>query len=353
QNKQRLSAQIELVIRDSQSEVSKGLRETRSLIKRHGVRAIIGELESDITAAIGALASELSVPSVGPVASKNQVAAVGETVFQLNSDLERKGDALAQYAFNVLGFRTFATLAPADEYGQQLTDSFTAKIDELGGRIIAQSFYYGDPEDLSRQFKGIREAAFNYDSTDVEKLIEEAEELGEKLEEKDIPVLSIDAVFLPVYSDHIKYVAPHFAFSNIRAQILGGDEWHDFEILNEAQIEKYVNGAIFVSDFFADDEWSHYREYRDAFRVAMRRTPERWEAFGYDALSVLIEAVNSGAKTGDQITEKLNALSDFSGVKGPISFKGNHRVNKEVNFLQFLNGRIIRNPLNEETNGRQ
>ncbi len=352
-NKQNAGKRIELLVRDSQSHVTKALRETRALIKRHEVKSIIGELESEITAAIGALASESGVPVIGPAASKNHVAAVGESVYQLNSDLEIKGEALAQYAFNVLGFRTFATLAPADEYGQQLTDSFTAKIDRLGGRIIAQSFYYGEPEDLSRHFKGIREAAFNYDSTDVEKLIEEAIEQGEKLEEKDIPVLSVDAIFLPVYSDHIKYVAPHFAFSNIRAQILGGDGWHDLEVLRQAQVEKYVNGTIFVSDYFADEERSEYRDFRNAFRIAMRRTPEKWETFGYDALSVLLQAINDGAKTGAQINQKVATISNFGGVKGEISFKGNNRVNREVNFLQFLNGNIIRNPLIEVTNGKQ
>jgi branched-chain amino acid transport system substrate-binding protein len=270
------------------------------------------------------------------------VAAVGATVFQLNSNLERKGEALAQYAFEILGLRTFATLAPADEYGQQMTNSFTSKIDQLGGRIIAQGWYYGNPEDLGRQFKAIREAAFAFDSTDVAALLKAAGEKGQNLDERDIPVQSIDGVFFPIYADHIKYVAPQFALNNIRAQILGGEYWDNLEALQAPQVQRYVDGVVFVSDYFPDEQNSKFRDFRAEFRLQMKRTPERWEAFGYDAFNLLAEIVKSGAKSSQQIGAALNELSAYEGVKGKIAFKGNNRVNKEVNFLQFLNGRIIK-----------
>ena len=333
---------IQLVVRDSQGNMIKAIQATKDLLHQENVRAIIGELESPITAGIGALAANESVPLIGPAATENQVASVGNSVYQLNSDLERKGEALAQYAYDKMGFRTFTTLAPADEYGQQMTDSFTSTIDRLGGRIVAQSWYYDIPEDLSRQFKSIREAAFSYDSTDVEQMIADAEEQGQDLDEKDIPVLSIDAIFLPIYPDHIKYVAPQFALSNIRTQIVGGEYWDDLDILKIAQIQPYVDGAIFVSDYFPDEDDKAFRSFRSEFRAKLKKTPERWEVFGYDAFRILNEAISKGAKTGHEINRRLNTISAYKGMKGDISFKGNHRVNHEVNFLQFLNSRIVK-----------
>ncbi|MFQ5675176.1 MAG: penicillin-binding protein activator [bacterium] len=346
QAKENAQTPVQLVVRDSQGNMIKAIQATRNLIYQENVRAIIGELESSITAGIGALAASENIPVIGPTATENEVASVGASVYQLNSDLERKGRVLAAYAFEKLGFRTFATLAPADAYGQQMTDSFTSMIDKLGGRIIAQSVYYDntakDLEDLSRQFTSIRQAAFSYDSTDVEQLIEEAEENGEKLEEKDIPVLSIDAIFLPVYSDHIQYVAPQFATSNIRAQILGGEYWDDIDVLTEGQIQPYVEGAIFVSDYFPDENNRAFRNFRSQFRVQMKETPERWEVFGYDAFSVLLEAITKGGRASRRINSSLNSVSGFHGMKGLISFQGSNRVNSEVNLLQFINGKIIK-----------
>ncbi|NIR52336.1 ABC transporter substrate-binding protein [candidate division KSB1 bacterium] len=335
---------IRLEIWDSESNMVKAIRGVNTLVERAKVDVIIGELESPITAGIGALASLKKVPVIGPAATENGVTTVGESVFQLNSTLETKGQALAEYAFHVLGLRTFATLAPADEYGQQMTDSFMAKIDELGGRIVAQSWYYAGSEDLNltRQFNNIRESAFAYDSTDVEELIKEAERKGEDLEEKDIPVLSIDGIFFPIYSEDIPYVAPQFALSNIRAQVLGGEYWDNLEVLSGSQVQPYVNAAIFVSDYFPNDDSIEFRNFRNEFRMAMRTTPERWEVFGYDALNVLEEVLKTGAKRGVEISRELQSLSDFKGMKGEITFKGNNRVNKEVNFLQFLNGKIMK-----------
>lgn len=335
-------AGIQLVVDDSESNLIKAIQELKRQIEVDGVSAIVGELESEITAGIGALASREGVPVIAPAATENDVTAVGETIFQLNSNLERKGEAIAQYAFEILGLRTFATLAPADEYGQQMTNSFTSKIDQLGGRIIAQAWYYGNPEDLSRQFKSIRDAAFALDSTDVAELIRQAEEKGQDLDEKDIPVQSIDGIFFPIYADHIKYVAPQFALNNIRAQILGGEYWDNLEALQAPQVQRYVDGVVFVSDYFPDEQNSHFRDFRTEFRLKMKRTPERWEVFGYDTFNLLREMVKQGAKSSLQINEALNELADYKGVKGEISFKGNHRVNKEVNFLQFLNGRIVK-----------
>ncbi|MFQ5706232.1 MAG: penicillin-binding protein activator [bacterium] len=342
ENQNNSETPIQLVIRDTESNAIRAINEVKELIKRENVRVVIGELESSVTAAIGALTATENIPLIAPAATENEVTSVGSTVFQLNSNLERKGEALAQYAVDTLGLRTFATLAPADEYGQQLTSSFTSKIDRLGGRIIAQSWYYGDPQDLSRQFKAIREAAFHYDSTDVEQMILEAEQRGEKLEERNIPVQSIDGFFMPVYTEHIKYVAPQFALHNISTQILGGEYWDDVDVLKRAQIQRYINGVIFVSDYFPDEDSQRFRRFRTGFRLKMGTTPERWEAFGYDAIGVLKSAWKAGARSPQAIVEKLNALTNYEGIKGRVTFKDNNRVNKEVNFLQFVNGRIIK-----------
>jgi len=336
---------VEVLVRDSGSNMVKAIHALKNLVEAERVRAIIGDLESSLTAGIGALAAERDVALIAPAATENAVASVGPTVFQLNSDLEQKGRSLADYAYNELGLRTFGTLAPADDYGQQLTSSFSTRIDELGGRIISQQWYYPDYADglsLTRQFTNIREAAFKFDSTDVEEMIKTAKERGDDLKERDIPVLSIDGMFLPVYSEDLPYVAPQFALHNIRTQILGGEYWDDLEILTRPQVQKYIDGVVFISDFFPDDRSREFRRFRTEFRLKMKTSPERWEVFGYDAYKLIGQAVRNGAHSGREISQYLAEIEAYQGMKGLISFKGNRRVNKEVNFLQFLNGKIVK-----------
>lgn len=335
---------VELVVRDSESNLIQAIHHVENLISRENVTAIIGELESQITAGIGALAGTKHIPVIAPAATENGVASVAETVFQLNSDLENKGRALAEYAIAELGLKTFATLAPTDDYGQQMVASFSSAVDELGGRIVAQRWYSGRPEDLGRQFKSIREAAFHFDSTDVDALILSAKKKGKrKLEEHQIPVNSIDGFFVPFsFSDDIKYIAPQLALHNINTQLLSGEYLHDLDILQGAQVQRYINGAIFISDYFPDENSRDYRTFRTEFRLKAKKTPERWEVYGFDAFNLIVKALQDGATSGAEISQNLSQLSGFNGKKGMITFRGNHRVNKEVNILQFINGSIVK-----------
>jgi len=350
ENNSNGTAKLDLVVRDSESNMVKAIQATQELIDRHRVKAIIGELESAITAGIGALAAEQDVVLVGPTATENGVASLGETIFQLNSDLERKGRAIAVYAIQELGMQTFATMAPADDYGQQMIASFSSTVDELGGRIIAQSWYNGTPEDVSRQFKNIREAAFQYDSTDVETMIKEAEERGEDLRERDIPVLSIDAVFMPIYSEDTQYIGPQLAQQNIRTQILGGEYLDNIQVLTKQQVQPYVEGVIFVSDYFPDENDTDFRQFRTNFRLQMKKTPERWEVFGYDAYKLIVEAIRSGNGSSVDVRNHLAGLLDYKGKKGQISFRNSSRVNEKVNFLQFSRNRIVKHKVVSEEN---
>lgn len=334
---------VELVVRDSESNLIQAIHHVETLIDRENVTAIIGELESQVTAGIGALASAKHVPVIGPAATENGVASVAETVFQLNSDLENKGRALAEYAINEMSLKTFATLAPTDDYGQQMVASFSSAVDELGGRIVAQRWYNGRPEDLGRQFKSIRETAFHFDSTDVDSLILKAKEEDRKLEEYQIPVNSIDGFFFPFsFSDDIKYIAPQLALHNINTQILSGEYLHDLDVLQGAQVQKYINGAIFISDYFPDENSRDYRTFRTEFRLKAKKSPERWEVYGFDAFSLITKALKDGATSGADISGNLSELSGFNGKKGVITFRDNNRVNREVNILQFINGNIVK-----------
>jgi len=334
---------IELVVRDSESNLIQGIHQVKNLVNNENVSAIIGELESSVTAGIGAIAATRNVPVIGPTATENGVASVAESVFQLNSDLNNKGRALAEYAINEIGLKTFATLAPTDDYGQQMVASFSSAVDELGGRIVAQRWYEGKPEDLSRQFKSIRETAFHYDSTDVEALILEAQAEGRKLEEHQIPVNSIDGFFIPFsFSEDIKYIAPQLALHNINTQLLSGEYLHDLEILQGAQVQRYINGAIFVSDYFPDENNRDYRTFRTEFRLKAKTSPERWEVYGFDSYNLIVKALRDGATSGAEISQNLSHIKDFEGKKGLITFRDNNRVNREVNILQFLNGSIVK-----------
>jgi len=330
------TVRINLVIKDSEGDMVKLVRSTQELVKDDRIVAIVGELERDKTVAIAAVTAGLSIPLISPTTSGNGVASLNDYTFQINCDLENRGYILAKYAVEELGLKTFATLAPTDNYGKNLTDSFAATVDQLGGKIIAQKWFYSDAQDLKRQFKSIRDLGF--DIVNKDSLVRfYSRELDQYKEEK-VPVTSIDGVFFPCYSEQIQYIAPQFAFANIKAQIFGGEYWYDLKNLRTNQ--NYVEGIIFCSGYYFDETSTEFIKFRNDFRLVMKRTPEVMESYGYDAMRVLIDAIAHKQTSREAIKNHLDNLENFQGLRGPITLKGNDRVNSEIRILTFKNGTI-------------
>jgi len=356
---------IELVVRDSQGEMIEVIRHTRELIQQERVLAIIGELESDKTAVIGTVAGDAGVPVLAPAAKEDGLTTVAPTLVQMLPDLETRGQFIAEYAMNELQLRTFAILAPADKYGKQMTDSFAQTVDRLNGQIVAETWYYEDPTDLRVQFRHIREVG-------LEKMVRDsilAENPGMMLSEVDslvkvvirqkleslipetetgrrpkfadstaIPVTSIDALFFPVYTEDISYVAPQMALYNIQAQILGGSFWNNEEELDRNA--RYVSGAIFLGDLYVDETDPVFRRFRDQFRARMGVTPSKLSILGYDTMRFLLEGIRQGARTHRKLMEYLKNTERFRGLLQPYDFSRKPRVNAFLHIMKYQDNTI-------------
>jgi ABC-type branched-subunit amino acid transport system substrate-binding protein len=364
QEKNSAQLRLEVVVKDSESRMIKAVTEMHRLISDKNVIAVIGELDAMITAGLAGIAQAADVPFVAPVTSDNGLASIGDNIFQFIPDYEIQARAIAKFAIDSLRFQKFVTLAPQDEYGRQMVDAFSAEIDRLGGEIITQSWYYSVPENLSRQFKLIRELAFrrnledtlklqiaNFSSLDKDSLWRAFNlrmMLENKLDEPMVdlsshfPVRNIDGIFLPIYSEDVKYVARQLSYYNINAQLLGGEKWYHEAFLKDRDLMRYIEGTIFASSYFIDPANLNYRAFRDQFRIAVGVTPEKWELIGFDALNLLFGIVAEGASDRISLQQRLGNDAYFKGVRGEIQFSNDNRVNNTVYLLQIQNSRFRR-----------
>jgi branched-chain amino acid transport system substrate-binding protein len=336
---------IQLVVRDSESSMVRALKVTQDLLDDPTIVAIIGEVESSITGAIAALANAKGVPFLAPAATENGIGGLGENVFQINADREHKGRALAEYAFTYLNARTFVTIAPQDDYGQQMADGFSTAVDSLGGEIVAQKWYYGEPQDLGRTFKAIREAAFRKAQKDSVRSAPQPHELrspAANREAIEVPVNNINAIFLPLHEEDIRLVATQRAYYNLQSLILGGENWYTDDITKSKELQRYVDGAIFASDYFINLDDTRFKQFRNDFRLRMGTTPEKWEILGYDTASLLLKAMQQDARNRNQIRQALRQMGAFSGIKGEIDWRNAENVNSKVNILQIRGAQVVK-----------
>ena len=355
-----LEAQVELFVRDSRGTFVGTIEAAKSLFAV-GVDLIIGELEGDKSTALAGLCSQVNVPLIVPAATENGISSVGAAVFQANNDFETRGKAIADYAVNRLNLQTFATLAPADDYGHSLADAFANRVDSLGGTIIAQQWYYPGTNDFKRQFMAIREAGFRYAFRDTvrargmgtsqqaveavfnemnRKAIAKSEDNHGLIEATDIPVAAIDGIFLPIYDEEISLVAPQFALANIKAQPLGGDNWLNEDALRRQR--SYINGIVFMSGYYISEIDPEFHNFQNKFRLATATSPGMMAIYGYNTMHVLALAIEAGNCQGQDIIHYLENMEKARVLGGEIAFNKTEHVNNAVTILMFSDGNVNR-----------
>lgn len=348
------AAQCEFVVRDSESSMVGALKAAQLLLADPSIVALLGEFDDQASGAIAALAQEKNIPILIPVATQHGITELGENVFQMNADRERKGQALAEYAFRYLNCRSFVSIAPQDGYGQEMTDGFSVAVDSLGGQIWAQKWYYGEPQDLSRHLKAIRSAAFarkmedslkvlGYSGNELTQSLARSTRSRENMVEMlSTPVQNVSAVFLPLYAEDIRLVVYQLSSYNIQGVRLGGEYWQLLDLEARKEIQRYLDGILFASDVYVDWENERGRNFRNSFRRVMGTTPERYDVLGYDAASLVLQCVKNGANRPDEIRRALAKISGYIGMKGEIALDNPERVNSRVNIVQFSGASIKR-----------
>ena len=321
--------------------------------------AVLGPLSDDENTALGLLSRYEYFPFISPVSSQKGLAEISPYAFQINPDAEIKGRFLAEYAVNELGLKTFATLAPADEYGISLIDGFREVVLENGAEVVEEQWYYEDSQDFSRQFKTIRKQGFyitfrdsvlGVDSTladtTVQRQFQEymtetlfSNEGRREIDSTQVPSTGIDALFIATYPDYIPFMAPQFAFQNIETQLLGNEGWNNKEILMQQRV--YLDGLIYISAGYFDPESWNFKAFQSRFRQQMQESAEVYHLLGYDIGKWMISHYQPGMSRG-AFRDRLSSSELYQGILENIKFGIKPRVNSQLNIIKFYRGQILK-----------
>jgi len=269
---------------------------------------------------------------------------------------------LAEYAVSGLGLKRFAILAPADKYGTAMRDGFVETVEANEGEIVTEVVYFEGSSDqeqyISTQLKGIRKAGIERmvedslivilpkeileEKTEMEEILSPdtlfvTQEIPELVDSVALAITTIDGIFLPVYSEDLPFVMPQIAYYNINAKIFGGSYWYNPEVLD--QNKNYIDGAIFLSDTYANPANYKYHTFRDQYRLAMGKTPEQMEIYGYDTASLILHVAAERTLSREQIRERLVQLKQYEGIRGSLWFN-DERINPFLRLLQYRVGKI-------------
>ena len=161
-----------------------------------------------------------------------------------------------------------------------------------------------------------------------------------KVDSADIPVTSIDAVFIPIFKEDLQFIAPQIAYSNIQAQFLGNNDWYDSEGLKKNK--NYINNIIFSASGYLNEESWDFRRFRNEFRTTFKKTPSIYAVLGYDVFRYLIQAYRpqQPQMTRQQFFVNLNNLKKYNGIYRNFDINKMH-FNQYHQLLKYSFGQII------------
>jgi ABC-type branched-subunit amino acid transport system substrate-binding protein len=361
-NKQH-NLDLKLAVRDYGQEITEAIKNYQELAGNPNILAVMGPLENDIAAACAAISKYESVPLLSPTATANDLTDFSPYFFQLGSNINVSAKAMARYALDSLKIHRFATFAPIDDHFLKMVDQFKETVSDAGGEVVAQEWYYPGDQDVYKQFMNIKriglKLAFtdsvlmelpdadqiqldsmydNYIELEKEKL--EESKTSAKIDSADIPVTSIEAIFIPIFKEDLQFIAPQIAYSNIQSQYLGNKDWYDLEGLKKNK--NYINGIIFGADGYLNEESWDYRQFRNEFRETFKKTPTIYAVMGYDSFKYILEAYKPRTSNTSRKTffQNLQNLNKYNGIYR--TFNINHsRSNQYIQLLKYNFGQVI------------
>lgn len=356
--------QIEIVVKDYGQEITSAIIALKEIARDKSIIAVYGPIENDVAAACAAISEYEALPLFSPTASEINLSRLSSYFNQLNSPVNSRAEYLANFAIDSLGIKRFATFSPIENQFVKLIDEFVATCEQNGAEIIGQEWYYPGEQDFYKKFMNLKRKGLKLtfsdslhsaepELTEIEidslykiYLQEKLDESGEdfvKVDSADIPVTTIEGLFIPIYQEDLKFIAPQIAYSNIQTQVLGNADWYNPDELKKNK--NYIDGIIFLSDGFLNEENWDYKKFRNDFRNIYKKTPTVYNLIGYDTFSYILQYFQNLSKpiSRQEFYSLSKNKSNYSGLYRKIHLN-DQNYNSKVQLIKYKYGQFL--PLN-------
>ena len=309
---------VTLLYRDDGGIASIAAQHATELIETEKVSAVLGGISSDAALEIGAVAQKNEVVLLSPTASVPQYSELGRFAFRNYPSDILEGTALAEFARN-LGLETVAIFAVDTNYGRGLRNIFTEKFESKYKKVV------GD---------------FDFDEGNEEQLREMVQRAKE---------LDPDGIYVVAYEPDIVRLLGLFDELDVEAVMMASSS------VTPAVSEKAgeaANGLIYPlpNTWDANSSEPAVRSFVEAYRSKYSQEPDVWSAHGYDALKILVQAVERGGTPHpDNVYMGMSGTKDFEGAAGRTVFDSNGDVVRYAKLYIVQDGSPV--PYDEFTAG--
>lgn len=299
---------VEAVLRDDRGDAATAQAVDREILDA-GVAAVVGHMTSSMTLAGLPLMNRRGVVLMSPTASADHLSGLDDHFFRVVPSSRVEAEYLARYVAG-LGARRFVGIVDTSnpDYTTPWMDIFRSGIENTGGRVDVVAF------------DSRKEAAHVALVVSVLDLHPEG---------VVIAAPSLDTAM-------ICQQLAKFATSRLLVVSSGWAATPDL-ILHGGRT---VEGIVLYHGVRMSADMPGFTPWREAFMTRYRREPTVYSLFGYEAASVLIQALRRNPDAG-RLKRTLLDIRRFEGVAGPIEFDAAGDVARERHPMTIRDHRFV------------
>lgn len=323
---------VGFLIKDSSSNTSNLRSELTDMATQYRPNAVIGPMLSQQLPLIGEFAQEYRIPFITPGATAANVRRFGSFLFSTSLTFPLQIERLAEYTRNELGYERFCILYPNTSYGRRMAGLFRRHIEQRGGTIVAEEPFDATDTDVGPQIKRLKAADLKQHGT-VETVT------FDKDDSARVYVPGFQAVFVPASGVQVASIAAQLAFYDVDVTLLGPNSWHTPAVIKWGR--QFVENGLLVDGFFPDSTDPVIRDFIDRYRQRFHASPGLFARQAYDAARLVLEAIQDGARSGEDVHQQLLVRHDLSILEGLASFGYGGVLNRRVYVLKIQDGRFV------------
>lgn len=303
--------QIELIVKDSGGNPEKAISFAKQLIEEEKVLAIIGPSTSGESMKIKKIAEQGKTPLISCGAAEVIVNPVASYVFKT----PQKDSFAAKKIFGEmkkLGISKIAIVAGNTGFGKAGKAQLTKIAPEFGIEVLAAETYDKKATDLSAL---------------VAKLMAN-KEIQAVVNWSIVPAQAIIAKNMRQAGWEVPLFQSH-GFGNIKYVEAAGAA---------AEGIIFPAGRLLVADGLTDSDPQKalLMKYKVDYEGKYKEAASTFGGHGYDAISILLTAIENGGADRDKIRDEIEKLKEFPGTGGVFSFSAEDHNGLDINSFVML-----------------
>jgi branched-chain amino acid transport system substrate-binding protein len=296
---------IEVIKSDTEGKPELGPTKARELVEKDKVNLLAGIVHSGVALAIRDYVTEKKIPLMITNAGAPELTAQKKSPYIFRDSFANGQQDLAGgwYAFNKLGIKKVAMMAPDYSAGHDKANGFMKYFKESGGKVVKEIYPPLATQDYAPFLAEIRKLAKEIDGTwaffagsDCIRFVTQYAEYGLK-EVAPLFVIgdTVDDSFLP----------------SIRDAALG--------------VKSYIHYGVTIDN-------PENKKFVEAYRKKYKEDPSMFSEQGYVGARAIVEAVNAVKGKVEDTEPFLEALRKvaFAAPRGPFKFDANQNVIENV-----------------------